>query len=465
MNELACEALGEFTKTTNRVITRRGVLWLGQTCNIRCHFCYFLDRIKAGDHPEHPFMSLEKAKHICYNLRHYYNNEAIDIQGGEPLLFRGIYDLVRFCRDIELYPTLITNGILLANMETCIRLKESGVRDLLISVHALRDVYDFIVGTRGASAKQMEGINHCIELGIPFRFNVVLSKWALPQYVEIARLAIETGARVVNFIAFNPFEDQASGKRTSDNVATYSEVAVELDKALDVLEEAHVEANVRYIPLCIVQERHLKSMYNFQQLSYDLHEWDYASWSWTGQQEQRMRDGDCSPLISLDKATHWPLEDLPYAYDMGISGHLVQLKRFVYERLAPYPRIRMAAVRLYHGVADYRSEKEPTLKSQAAGAFFPDPDLYRSNAILRAQVHCKYVYSKKCSECSARSICDGFHGDYVSIFGAEEARPMKNVPQINDPCYFIARQEKVVEKEDYDWVLGEIRGRGGETGN
>ena len=45
----------DFVKTKNRVITRRGVMWLGQTCNIRCHFCYFLDRINSTDHPEHPF--------------------------------------------------------------------------------------------------------------------------------------------------------------------------------------------------------------------------------------------------------------------------------------------------------------------------------------------------------------------------------------------------------------------------
>jgi len=45
-------------------ITKRGVVWLGQTCNLNCYFCYFREKIDNKEHPEHPFMSLEKAKKI-----------------------------------------------------------------------------------------------------------------------------------------------------------------------------------------------------------------------------------------------------------------------------------------------------------------------------------------------------------------------------------------------------------------
>src|SRR5437867_6142991 len=77
-----------YFQTPEKLVTRRGVLWLGQTCNIRCHFCYFLDRIEDKNHPEHPFMELEKAKQICHDLRYRYGNTSIDIQGGEPTIWR-----------------------------------------------------------------------------------------------------------------------------------------------------------------------------------------------------------------------------------------------------------------------------------------------------------------------------------------------------------------------------------------
>src|SRR5262249_20479922 len=143
-----------YFQTREKLLTRRGVLWLGQTCNIRCHFCYFLDRIENKEHPEHQFMDLEKAKRICHTLRYKYGNTSIDIQGGEPTIWRHIEELITYCDEIGLYPTLITNAITLAKREKCEQLKQAGVHDLLISLQGLGSVYDDIVGLPGGSVKQ-----------------------------------------------------------------------------------------------------------------------------------------------------------------------------------------------------------------------------------------------------------------------------------------------------------------------
>ena len=125
-----------------RKITRRGVMWLGQTCNLRCHFCYFLDRIEDESHPEHGFIPLEKAKAICRTLVDFYGNNSVDIQGGEPTIWPPIYDLVAYCAEIGLAPTLITNAQALANRRVVARFKEAGIRDFLVSVQGLGPVYD-----------------------------------------------------------------------------------------------------------------------------------------------------------------------------------------------------------------------------------------------------------------------------------------------------------------------------------
>src|SRR5262249_58447256 len=149
--------------------------------------------------------------------------------------------------------------IALAKREKCVQLKEAGVRDLLISVQGLGSVYDEIVGLPGGSVKQELALKHCMELGIPFRFNCVLSLKALPQYVDIAKLAVSTGALAVNFLAFNPFEDQATGHRSTFNVPRYSDVAIELNKALDVLAAAGGGGDVPQFPLCQGGGRHRQS--------------------------------------------------------------------------------------------------------------------------------------------------------------------------------------------------------------
>jgi len=449
--------LDGYFQTREKLLTRRGVLWLGQTCNIRCHFCYFLDRIEKKDHPEHPFMDLEKAKKICHDLRYRYGNTSIDIQGGEPTIWSGIEGLIAYCREIGLYPTLITNAIALAKREKCVQLKEAGVRDLLISVQGLGPVYDEIVGLPGGSVKQAKALDNSVDVGIPFRFNCVLSLKALPQYVDIARLAVEKGALAVNFLAFNPFEDQATGHRSTVNVPPYSDVAVELNKALDVLAEAGVEANVRYFPACMVEERHRKSMYNFQQLSFDPHEWDYDSWSWTGQQPQRMKWGDPSP--------HHPnLAALTYnswVFTTGTSqdgaaeasAPVGGMRAHVKEMLAPFPATREAVKRVYWSALDYRRRLSRLMTRTPHDGSVPDElnrdaNLYRDHALVRAQDHCRYQYAAQCDACDVKAICDGFHGDYASLFGSEEARPIHIGRKVADPLHYIKDQVKIYEPEE-----------------
>jgi MoaA/NifB/PqqE/SkfB family radical SAM enzyme len=430
----------DFVKTKTRKITRRGVMWLGQTCNIRCHFCYFLDRINSTDHPEHAFMTIEKAKRICSTLVDVYGNNAIDIQGGEPTLFRDINELVKHCRTIGLLPTLITNAIALQDVHRCVALKDAGIRDLLVSVQGLENTYDSIVGVKGASVKQRRGLDNIAKAGIPIRFNSVLSKPVLPQLERIAQLAVDIDARVVNFLAFNPFEDQQiAGKRNATNVPRYTEVSPYLNAAMDILAKGNVECNVRYFPICMVEERHRKSMFNFQQLPYDLHEWDYASWSWTGQQPQRMRLGDCSPVTDLAKETYAPIQYKGAAKPIADVARKLVTK---YPGLrGPARKVHISVSRLLQAKADHSTELSPK------------ENLYRDNARLRSSQHCRYQYDRACNSCDLRRICDGFHGDYAALFGTDEAKGVKVGEPVDNPKYFISKQEKVVEKEDFEWAL------------
>src|SRR5262249_17832690 len=113
----------------------------------------------------------------------------------------------------------------------------------------------------------------------------VMAKAEVQHVPQVATLAVRTGARVVGFMAFAPWADQRHvGVRTANNVPRHSEVRQPLIEALDILEQAGVEANVRFFPLCLLPERQRKSVYNFAQLQYDHHEWDMVSYSWSEQQ-------------------------------------------------------------------------------------------------------------------------------------------------------------------------------------
>ena len=378
-------------------------------------------------------MSLEKAKKICKTLVDYYGNNAIDIQGGEPTIFKDIFELVRYCRDIGLIPTLITNGLLLGSMAICKKFKEAGVRDFLVSVHGLGETYNRVVGAKSnASEQQMRGIDNCLDLNIPLRFNCVLSLPILQQLSDIAELAVKKRICIVNYIAFNPFEDQQSGnKRSIENVPKYNEVAKHLIPALDILQEADIEYNVRYFPICMVPEVHRKAIYNFQQLPYDPREWDYASWSWTEMKSQRMKWGDISEPISLAYATYGTNRDNLALNKIRISAEKI---------LSHHPSLLSQAVKVYQKI----SKTAFTLTKSKTKTDRDTEAIYRDNAKMRAQKQCFYAHGSKCFNCNAINICDGFHGDYATIFGTDEASPITDILKTDDPKYFINEQEKVI---------------------
>ncbi len=412
-------------KTRKRVLTKRAVMWLGQTCNLRCYFCYFLNRIDNAHHPEHPFMDIEKAKSMCTILHDFYGCTAIDIQGGEPTIYPQILDLISHCRKIGLIPTLITNGLHLAKPGNLEKFRDAGVRDFLCSLHGIGDIHDEVVCKKGAYEKITTSIGLMKDLGIPFRFNCTMSKPVTPILPQIAQKAIDYGANAVNYLAFNPFEDQETGIRTHDNVARYSEIKPYLTEAMDMLEAAGIECNVRYLPLCFAEKRHRKNFYNFQQLSYDHHEWDYQSWMWTGQQPQRMKEGGLVPAFRMG----------PKDRRIMLSAHSIR------DWAAQHPVL----ARFGFGGQHVLARIEQAVRGKET--------MYREEAIIRAKHDAGYQYHTACEQCSARGICDGFHGDYANLFGMDEAKPITDIPSTTDPTLFIKEQDKVVEIEDEAWAL------------
>ena len=405
-------------------------MWLGQTCNLRCYFCYYLDRIEDRTHPEHAFMSLAKAQAICRTLVEVYGNNSIDVQGGEPTLWKPLPDLIRYCNEIGMKVTVITNAIVLDEMKRLQPYADAGIRDFIVSVQGLGPLYDEIVGGKGMWRRQMKALRNLQEAAIPFRFNTVLSKPVLPQLPAIARLGIETGAQVVNFLAFNPFDDQRQpGKRSGENVPLYSELAQPLEAALDLLDDRGVEANVRYLPLCMLPARHRKSAYNFQQLSYDLHENEFGGWTWTGEQPQRMAGGELTPTVQLGARPQLG----------GLRGPL--------RRMAARPAVGPAMQNVRRAV-----ERMWSATANRLGRARTADELYRAEARTRARENLGYRFGEACRDCDLREICDGFHGDYAALFGTAEARPVHVGGVVDDPTYYVRHQRKVLFPSDAAWL-------------
>ncbi len=262
-----------------RRITRRGVLWLGLRCDVRCTFCY--DELVSSR--EKMWIPLHEATQALDKFRFFYANEFVDFMGGEPTLHPNVLDIVAHAARIELRPTVITHGMHLADMDRARAYQRAGVHDFLISIHGIGDTVTSI-HRRGKNnfIRQMAALENLRTLEVPFRFNVTMIRDNLTELTAIADLAGETGARVVNFLTFNPYFEWAQQPEIAFQ-ARYSVIAPYLARAIDRCAELGIEVNVRYMPPCQLPGRETHVYTGFQ-LPYDPHEWDYNSWYDTGQQ-------------------------------------------------------------------------------------------------------------------------------------------------------------------------------------
>jgi MoaA/NifB/PqqE/SkfB family radical SAM enzyme len=181
-------------------------------------------------------------------------------------MYPHIHEFLSYCVEIGLHPTLITNAIILDDLTRCRKMYDAGARDFKISIHGLGEVHDTLVGRAGAHKRQMKAIRNMRELGIPFRFNTVLTPAVVHQLPDIARLAVGTGALCVNWLGYNPHEDQLKKTGRRDLIPNFTEMRGPLTEALDILKSAGIETNIRYVPACMVEERHRESIYDYQQL-------------------------------------------------------------------------------------------------------------------------------------------------------------------------------------------------------
>lgn len=340
------------TQSRERRLTRRGVLWLGLRCDVRCKFCYDEHVPAAGK----GWLGVDDAIQALEKFRFYYGNQFVDFMGGEPTLHPAILEIVAHAARTGLRPTVITHGMHLARPERAQAFAEAGVHDFLVSVHGIGDTVAAIHGRgRNNAARQRRALDNLRALGIPFRFNVTVIRDNLTQLEAIAELAGQTGARVVNFLTFNPYFEWTRTPEIGFQ-PRHSEAAPYLARAIDTCTHLGIEANVRYMPLCQLPG-HQAHVYTGYQLPYDSHEWDYNSW-----------------------------------YDTG-----------------------------HHST--------------------PDTQWYYQ-ASRRQQTRHQYIHVPACEGCAVREICDGFHTQYVSRWGGEEAVAYPG-PTVTDPRHFIADQAKV----------------------
>jgi cyclic pyranopterin phosphate synthase len=176
-------------------------------CNYKCVYCRTGN--DGAQYSELPITDYLRIVRIFVDL----GIEKVRLTGGEPLLRKGLPDLVRGLAKLKaaegqpLDLALTTNGHLLAEMAQ--PLKDAGLTRVTISMDAVDpDIFARITRVPGSFHKVREGIRaaQCASLG-PVKVNCVLLRgFNEDQIVPFAKFARDEGV-IVRFIEFMPLEE------------------------------------------------------------------------------------------------------------------------------------------------------------------------------------------------------------------------------------------------------------------
>ena len=141
-------------------------------CNLRCTYCMPAEGINLMPHES--ILTLEQIAKVVQTGATRFGIRKIRLTGGEPLVRKGIVDLVRMIADIEQIEevSMTTNGTLLPQFAA--DLKKAGLKRVNISLDTLSpEKYKTI--TRGGNIQEViEGIKAAKLAGLtPIKINVV----------------------------------------------------------------------------------------------------------------------------------------------------------------------------------------------------------------------------------------------------------------------------------------------------
>ncbi len=130
-----------------------------ERCNARCIMC---DSWKE----KHDCLNSVEIINVLKQLREFNRGEFfVQIAGGEPLIFNGIYDIFKFCSQNNIICKISTNGLSLTE-KNCDKIIESGLPYLSVSLDShLPEIHDKYRGVENTLKRAVKGIEYLSKHG------------------------------------------------------------------------------------------------------------------------------------------------------------------------------------------------------------------------------------------------------------------------------------------------------------
>ena len=186
-----------FEKRTPHVIT----IAVNYDCQCSCEHCSaapYQEEVRKNNNS----LTLAELKNVVEQTVDL-GTTCVVLTGGEPLLFDGIYDLIKTVDKKRSVCTMFSNGEFLTE-ENAGRLKKAGLFGIYVSLdHSDPKQHDTNRGRPGLAAKAFEGLKRCQDAGIPTGISTFATREKLASGEMDAMMDLAKSLNVLEVFVFD----------------------------------------------------------------------------------------------------------------------------------------------------------------------------------------------------------------------------------------------------------------------
>lgn len=171
--------------------TPKWIAWeITRRCNLRCIHCRSSSGLEVKAHPDFP---TGEAFRIIDDITGYAKPVVV-LSGGEPLLRKDVFEIVRYGTDKGLRMCLATNGTLVTS-EICENIKDSGIKIVSLSLDGSEErIHDDFRNQEGAFRGTINAAGLFKKHKIEFIINSSFTNRNQEEIPKVYKLAKDLGA-------------------------------------------------------------------------------------------------------------------------------------------------------------------------------------------------------------------------------------------------------------------------------